>query len=960
MVRSRSKWVMAAVPAVIAVALSALGLSSPHSGASSLAGSAGTDVSLPATPSVKTVSGRDAFAGLKVTVNQTANLVNQAVSVTWTGGTPTYTDAASGYFSGRFGGDYLQIFQCWGDDDGTTPSNPGPPPQQCEFGGENANQGAYPVRSVTFPYERIISSPAWSCGPTAPPGCLSYADEKKLAASDPTQAYVDPTGYILSPFRAVDGTLVPASVNYNYANQIPYDKHDINPFFSYNDTNELDFSRTYPNGTGQDLFRVDTGEEAPGLGCGQKSQKHADGSLTVPRCWLVIVPRGTGAQENLTGDATPGDVDTSPLTPTAWRNRISVPLEFNPVGVSCSLSTSVRRVVGSELAAPAVANWQPVLCAGANASPLSYSALPDDRARSLLFASGLSAAGMGVMSRPVDPATVDQAKPILYAPLTLSGVTIGFNIQRVSKLGSDGQLLPDEAPIAGRRVSTLHLTPRLVAKLLTQSYLSQLYPGVVPTAPGYSWAAHNPHTIAEDPEFIAFNPEFAELRSAQGVDSSGLVVEQQSSDAAYELWRWILADPEAKSWLDGRPDDSAMRVNPYYSTNPRNTPSGIAFASTPPSGFAKSDPYCWTAPSNYLVGNPPQAPRQLCAQDWAPYVLSMRDAAATTRSSNTGAKTTFDPGATAPSTAWTSNGPQTIGSNWIMSVTDTAQAARFGLQTAMLSRSGDDTPSRTFVAPDTSGITAGANAMTDTTVAGFREANPKSAVTGAYPLPMLTYAATVPASLDASARRDYGALLTYAASKGQQPGTAFGQLPPGYVSLPASLAKQTATAAQSLLHPAPPSAPAGPSAPPPDRAATALGSDSTGDAMSTLANSGAQTPGSASSDAPASVSPAFSAGDIGSQLSSSAPNRRPAPPEPAHQLGGDVMSPAPGSGAALAAPGSLASGQPVLSAARTPGIAIRPIVLLIPLGLLVALAALGGALGLGSAARGRVGDGPRS
>ena len=63
----------------------------PPAGASgsTLAGSQGVVTSLPATASAVTVSGTGTYAGLKVTVNQTANLVDQAVSVSWTGGTET-------------------------------------------------------------------------------------------------------------------------------------------------------------------------------------------------------------------------------------------------------------------------------------------------------------------------------------------------------------------------------------------------------------------------------------------------------------------------------------------------------------------------------------------------------------------------------------------------------------------------------------------------------------------------------------------------------------------------------------------------------------------------------------------------------------------------------------------------------------------------------------------------------
>lgn len=936
MARIRARWAVAAAPVVIALAMSTLGMTSSHSGASSLAGSAGTDVSLPVTPSAKTVAGRDAFASLKVTVNQTADLVNQAVSVSWTGGMPTYSDAATKTFNGHYAGDYLQIFQCWGDDDGTVPANPGPPPQQCEFGGESAKPQTYPVRAVTFPYERIISVPAWTCGPTAPVGCLTYQQQKDLATRDPSQASLDPTGFVVSPFRAVDGTLVPSTVDYNYALQIPYKAHDINPYFSFNTTNEVDFSRTYSDGSGQELFQVDTGLEAPGLGCGQKVQKRPDGSLVAPRCWLVAVPRGTSLEENMTGDPSQGEVDTSPLTPTAWRHRIAIPLNFNPIGSVCPVGASLRRIVGSELAAIAVANWQPTLCSVPGTSPFSYGALPDDRARTLLLGSGQNGAGMAVMSRPIDPPSTDPQQAPVYAPLTLSGAVIGFNIQRTPRLGPDGEYLADQLPISGRRVATLRLTPRLVAKLLTESYLSQLYPGLVP--PGYTWAVHNPHTIIEDAEFVRFNPEFAELVSANSVESSGMVVEQQSSDAAFELWQWILADKEAKAWLDGRPDESGMRVNPYYATTAKASHDGTPFASSPPSNFPKSDPYCWTPPdTGYDVGFPPQKARNLCVQDWAPYVLTMRAAAAAARSTNTGANTVFNPGAAESSSAWSANGPQSIGTNFVLSVTDSAQAARFGLQTAALSRSGDDGVSRIFVAPTESGLLTGASAMKPSGIAGVVVPDPATSGAGAYPLPMLTYAATIPSRLDAAARTDYARFLTFAAGPGQRRGTSFGSLPPGYVSLPSSLARRTLDAADAVLHPRAASPPLVASAPGPDLPTDGAVSGPT-----------SRSPEAQMSDeASSSFPPSNGSTDLRSGSGGTTQRDRLAPSIPVPTAPAGDQSVAAGPGATISAsdvPPAAGDGRAALAAARTPSARVGAVALLIPLGLLSGVAALAGSV----------------
>jgi hypothetical protein len=46
--------------------------------------------------------GRREFADLRVTVSQTRNLINQVVTVSWTGGQPTQP------FTGQFGINYLQ------------------------------------------------------------------------------------------------------------------------------------------------------------------------------------------------------------------------------------------------------------------------------------------------------------------------------------------------------------------------------------------------------------------------------------------------------------------------------------------------------------------------------------------------------------------------------------------------------------------------------------------------------------------------------------------------------------------------------------------------------------------------------------------------------------------------------------------------------------------------------------
>ncbi len=289
-VRRGLRYVSGVAIALTAVILFTSALAPTASATEPLAGTAGVDTSLPPTSSAVTVSGRGAFSGLEVSVNQTANLTNQAVSVTWSGAAPSSSVSQN----------FLQIFQCWGDDDGTNPDNPGPPPEKCEFGGQpfTGNLAAKLPADVAVSNEftRAIGQASW-------PGF------------DPAQGVFDSqTGKVWKPFTAVDGTQVDEQLKVISSNSNGVSVAWQNPYFDFNSTNEIPFGRTYLNGTGSELFQLDTGLEAPGLGCGQAVEVHSDGSKTIPKCWLVVVPRRGPADENPLG-VDPNRVITSPLAP---------------------------------------------------------------------------------------------------------------------------------------------------------------------------------------------------------------------------------------------------------------------------------------------------------------------------------------------------------------------------------------------------------------------------------------------------------------------------------------------------------------------------------------------------------------------------------------------------------------------------------------------------------------------
>ncbi len=847
--------------------------------AAGLEGSQGVDTGLAPTASAKTVAAGQVlstqspiyadYQNMKVTVSQTQDLTNQTISVTWSGAPPTQSVVGSVIpfgIGGNFGGDFVQIMECW-----SAPGAAGPTPQQCEFGGNLPD-----VSDNPNPYPPNLTS-----------GTPNEVASRELDTAFPANAVVPgaavaPNGTPWMPFDPVAGPSVAESENALVETPFTNQPRWLNPYFDPSTTNEDDFGLTRPDGTGSEFFTVDTGLESSGLGCGQGAYVPSHGAAQIPKCWLVIVPRGTPQQEDDPHDipspfANPGVV-TSALAPTPWSDRIVIPLGFTPVGNACPIGANEQQIVGSELALPAILSWEPVLCANRSQPPYDFAAQSDNQARQELTAGTVGvvgAPGMAILSRPVAATTILPGTTVTYAPLTLSGLVIGFNIQRAEPpTGGD----PGEAGFLGTRVTQLNLTPLLVAKLLSQSYQDE-FPYHINTAgtpnessSQYKWLAGNPISIFSDPDFLQYNPEFVDLATdfaLGGRPPVGLIVEQPTADATYELWTWILSDPQARAWLSGKPDPcttwssrcTGTKVNPLYLITDKN-PSGAPFGTTAPDSFPANDPWCGVDP--FTPGASANLdPPALCMLDWSPYGGTMQAVAQEVRTANDASKTqqgaSFNPAL--PDLFWQGWGPQLPGRNVVMGVTDSASAAEYGLQVANLSAAGDDT-SPTFVAPNATSFEAGEAEMSPG-AAGLLQTSVDA--TGGYPLTTLTYAAALPSTLDSTSRQAYAHFITYAAASGQTPGVAPGQLPPGYAPLPAGLRAQARAAAHAIL-----SAPAatGGSAPgsvaaagtspspavgPGNRSTSASGSGGSGSA-------GALTSGAGSSGSPASTGGAGSRG----------------------------------------------------------------------------------------------------
>jgi hypothetical protein len=666
--------------------------------------------------SAMTKSGSDEFANLKVTVSQTKDLINQTITVSWTSGVPT--TPLAGFFSRNF----LQIMQCWGDDPN------GPDRTQCQFGAAGSQDG---VTTGSWVGSRQVTYPM----------------------VDPKETLTLPAGgNAFVPFWAA-GKDKPVGAA----------KDDQNDFFDSQVTNEVPLARTHADGTGVEYFEAQTVRQAAGLGCGDPVT--AGGATKGRSCWLVIVPRGgTEVDGSTRTDTADGRLQSSALSETNWDKRIVFPLEFLPVGQACPIGAAERGVIGHELASDAVSSWQPALCA--SGATYTYTQQGDDVARNLLL--GGTSPGLALMTNPIPPDQAPPDHPLVYAPVGLSALAIAFNVERQPPAPADPNHPTPVELLAGQRFTSMKLTPRLVAKLLTQSYKRAVQ--VPPDS-----MKNNPLGLLTDPEFLDLNPDFKGSTDASRPASDALV-QLGSADVTTLLWSWVKADPDASAFLAGTPDPSEMVLNPN-NTN----------LSLPTSTFPRNDQSCQ---QNINITNGVKG--TLCTQDAHPFTNDMHDAGRSASRGDSKEQTVVlgGDGKTPTPAKLPRQGP---GQRALLAVVDAATATRYGLPTAALRNTAGQ-----FVAPTTASLLASERAMKPGTVAGVLASDPSATDPAAYPLTALSYAVSSPSTLDAAAGKDYAAFIRYAAGPGQQPGVQPGQLPLGMVPLPDALKAQAIAVAATI------------------------------------------------------------------------------------------------------------------------------------------------------------------
>jgi len=459
-----------------------------------------------------------------------------------------------------------------------------------------------------------------------------------------------------------------------------------------------------------------------------------------------------------------------------WRNRVVVPLGFQKVSAGCTdaQASSDAAFYGSELIYRAALQWGFRLCE-TGAPTFDHVATTEILGRSLV-GSGAVDAAFGSRA----PDFLFQ-KPIAQAPVAATGFAISFVLDDQNK----------------KQVTKLRLTPRLLAKLITESYptsptIANSYG--IPVNYGNTTRSDyplkdNPNNLVADPEFKALNPGVAE-----GIGRGDtLVMPSTPSDIVYALTAYINADPEARAWLDGQPDPWGMVVNPNYRGIPLPTYSWPLLDT-------------WDAPG-MTEQNSPYGPCGRGTVSRPPYLSSLI-AAPVQRLAAIGLAIRF----AIPYEQWCSSVsnvdgeivdyrisriPRQIpGVRIMLGLTSLGDADFYGLETAELETSSTapvppgafTTRRRTFAGPTGASLRAAFGTLQRNSQTNIWDLSAKKlrSVPSAYPGAMLVYADIPTTGLSAADAKTYSSILKYMIGAGQVSGDAVGELPGGFLPLTAT------------------------------------------------------------------------------------------------------------------------------------------------------------------------------
>ena len=254
---------------------------------------------------------------------------------------------------------------------------------------------------------------------------------------------------------------------------------------------------TAADGTGSAQFEVRPASNLPQLAC----------SSTNP-CSILVY-------EN---DALPVQAGSLPSA------RVVIPITFAPSQADCPTITDFDvRVDGSATSAGLFYSWAARICQGDSSVVLDYTETSSTTGREN-FLAGLIDFGVTAL-----PATEEELshhpehRDYSYAPIAASAVVVAYNLTD---------------PFTGLRVENLVVSPRLVARLVTNSSVE---------------------TIVRDRELLNINPTVR--FPTNGINP--ILVRAERNAATTILTSWMSADPEAKKFL-ANTDTWRVALNSSY------------------------------------------------------------------------------------------------------------------------------------------------------------------------------------------------------------------------------------------------------------------------------------------------------------------------------------------------------------------------------------------------------------
>jgi ABC-type phosphate transport system substrate-binding protein len=531
------------------------------------------------------------------------------------------------------------------------------------------------------------------------------------------------------------------------------DNHGLPVAFGQAGIPNTQYAITTAAGTGQANIDIETGLENSFLGC---DQKHP--------CSLVVVPGQGGAPGNCADHS--GDVgafgtgnalafSTFSLTQgysgqCAWNDRIVIPLSFAKTPDGCPQRNAAFNAAGSPMMADAMQQWLTGLCAGRHGMTINYDSTLGEPTAVSNAANKIDDVALTTLPASADGvATLN--RPFVYAPIAVSAASVAYWLDDTT---------------TGEQLGGLRLNQRLLAKLLTTSYNPQVAcQGVPPPKDCDPGVEHNPFNIFFDPEFRALNPAISKAIPAKplftGQANMAPTVMSGPSDMTWTVTRWIGADPGASSFLAGTFDPYGMHVNTYY--------LGLKY---PQNTFQVQDPtLLWSNEYQPVFGLRRAVDYQAVSQDSGANVP------------------TVQPNGT---TNFTKDPAQPVGHRALIAVVDQGDSALDHFPTAAIRNAAGD-----FVRPSNGSMAAAMKHRTSNG-SGTVQVNLTNKDPKAYPLTMVIYAMAPTSGLSHAKAAAVARFLDFAVGPGQTPGFQPGQLPPGYLPLPASMRAETRKLAREV------------------------------------------------------------------------------------------------------------------------------------------------------------------